>query len=98
MGLAIVEAAGGDDVKTTSGNVSRLVFHPRHTFFTLSAVFGRITKWPLPLIILLLPFLKSFFKPTLAAPQTDGAPPQTDETLNRGESACPNDTRQKAGG
>ena len=43
----------------------------------------------------LLPFLKSFLKPTLAG-QTDGPPPQTDEMLNRGESACPNDTRQKA--
>ena len=51
MGLAIVEAAGGgDDVKTTSGNVSRLVSHPRpktHIFHIIGSL-GRITKWPLP--------------------------------------------------
>ena len=71
---------------------SFLTQDPRHTFFTLSAVSEGLPSG----LSHLLPFLKSFLKPTLAG-QTDGAPPQTDEMLNRGESACPNDTRQKAG-
>ena len=75
----------------------------RASFFTdeaLSALFGRITKWPPPLPQspnLLLPFLISFLKPTLALDR-QMEPPQTDEMLNWGEPACPNDPPQKVGG
>ena len=89
-------AAGGDDVKTRGDYVSRLIFHNE----ALSAVFGRITKWPAsPHSILPLLFLKSFLKADLGKGQMDGTDgTQTDEMLNWGEPACPNDPPQMVGG
>ena len=76
MGLAIVEAAGGgDDVKTTSGSVSRLISHPRpktHIFHIIGSL-GRITKWPL-LSSPHAAISQILFKATLAEP-TDGPAP-----------------------
>ena len=102
-------AAGGDDVKTRGDYVSRLIF--QHEALSavfgrvfhdeaLSAVFGRITKWPAsPHSILPLLFLKSFLKADLGKGQTDGTDgTQTDEMLNWGEPACPNDPPQMVGG
>ena len=85
---------GGDDVKTRGDYVSRLIYQRRGIIGSLRKDY-QVAPSPPPSCS--CHFSNPFLKPTLALGRRM-EPPQTDEMLNWGEPACPNDPPQKVGG